>query len=146
MFKELINRSFYNDNNGVLLHGYCEEWLKELPDNSVDSVVTDPPYGWKFMGKKWDYDLPSVEVWQEVLRVLKPGGYILVACGTKTQHRMAVNIEDAGFEVKDILCWTYGSGFPKSRDIWERDIRPEIEKQLKEQGVEGVIEWKKNIE
>lgn len=91
--------------------------LKQLADNSVDSVVTDPPYGINFMNKKWDYDVPTVELWQEVYRVLKPGGHILVACGTRTQHRMAVNIEDAGFEIRDIVAWVYGSGFPKSLDI-----------------------------
>lgn len=93
------------------------ELLKQMPDNSVDSVVTDPPYGISFMGKKWDYDVPSVELWKEVLRVLKPGGHALVACGTRTQHRMAVNLEDAGFEIRDIVAWLYGSGFPKSYNI-----------------------------
>lgn len=91
--------------------------LKTLPDNSIDSIVTDPPYGISFMGKKWDYDVPSVETWKECLRVLKPGGHILVACGTRTQHRMAVNIEVAGFEIRDIVAWIYGSGFPKSLNI-----------------------------
>ncbi len=93
------------------------ELLKQMSDNSVDSVVTDPPYGISFMGKKWDYDVPSVELWKEVLRVLKPGGHALVACGTRTQHRMAVNLEDAGFEIRDIVAWVYGQGFPKSLDI-----------------------------
>ncbi len=120
------------------------EAMKHIDSNSIDSIVTDPPYGIKFMGKKWDYDIPSVEVWQECLRLLKPGGHILVACGTRTQHRMAVNIEDAGFEIRDTVAWVHGVGFPKSRNIWERDIKPEIEKQLREQGVEGEIEWKKN--
>ena len=69
------------------------------------------------MGKKWDYDVPSVEVWKECLRVLKPGGHALVACGTRTQHRMAVNLEDSGFEIRDIVAWVYGSGFPKSHNI-----------------------------
>jgi len=91
--------------------------LKTFEDNSIDSVVTDPPYGINFMNKKWDYDVPSVELWLEVIRVLKPGGHILCACGTRTQHRMAVNIEDAGFEIRDIVAWVYGSGFPKSLDI-----------------------------
>jgi DNA modification methylase len=91
--------------------------MKNIPDNSVDAVVTDPPYGIKFMSKKWDYDVPKVEVWREALRVLKPGGHALVACGTRTQHRMAVNIEDAGFEIRDVITWLYGSGFPKSHDI-----------------------------
>ena len=101
----------------MILHGDCLEQMRAMEDNSVDSVVTDPPYGISFMGKKWDYDVPKVEVWEEVMRVLKPGGHILVACGTRTQHRMAVNIEDAGFEIRDIVAWVYGSGFPKSYNI-----------------------------
>ncbi len=100
-----------------IIHANNIDYLRTLKDNSVDSVVTDPPYGISFMGKKWDYDVPSVELWQEVLRVLKPGGHMLVACGTRTQHRMAVNIEDAGFEIRDIVAWVYGSGFPKSMDV-----------------------------
>ena len=100
-----------------LILGNCLEKLKELKDNSVDSVVTDPPYGISFMGKKWDYDVPSVDIWKECLRVLKPGGYLLSFAGTRTQHRMAVNIEDAGFEIRDMIAWVYGSGFPKSLNI-----------------------------
>ena len=88
-----------------------------MPDNSVDSIVTDPPYGLSFMGKKWDYDVPSTEIWAECLRVLKPGGHLLAFAGTRTQHRMAVRIEDAGFEIRDMIAWVYGSGFPKSLDI-----------------------------
>lgn len=95
----------------------CLLALKEMPDNSVDSVVTDPPYGLSFMGKTWDYDVPKVEVWSEVLRVLKPGGYLLSFAGSRTYHRMAVNIEDAGFEIRDMIEWVYGSGFPKSLNI-----------------------------
>jgi len=101
----------------MILHGDCLEKLKELPANSIDAVVTDPPYGISFMGKRWDYDVPSVEVWRECLRVLKPGGHALIACGTRTQHRMVCNIEDAGFEVRDVVTWLYGSGFPKSMDV-----------------------------
>jgi len=97
--------------------GDCLELMKTMPDNSVDSIVTDPPYGLSFMGKKWDYDVPSVEIWKECLRVLKPGGYLLSFAGTRTQHRMAVNIEDAGFEIRDMIAWVYGSGFPKSHNI-----------------------------
>jgi len=88
-----------------------------MPDESVHCVVTDPPYGLSFMGKRWDYDVPSVEVWQECLRVLKPGGHLLAFAGTRTQHRMAVRIEDAGFEIRDMIAWCYGSGFPKSLDV-----------------------------
>ena len=100
-----------------IYQGDCTELLKHLDDNSIDSIVTDPPYGWSFMGKKWDYDIPKVEVWQECLRILKPGGHMLSACGTRTYHRMAVAIEDAGFEIRDIIAWIYGSGFPKSLSI-----------------------------
>ncbi len=97
--------------------GDCLEVLKTIPDNSIDSVVTDPPYGLSFMGKKWDYDVPSVEVWTECLRVLKPGGHLLSFAGSRTYHRMAVRIEDAGFEIRDQIMWVYGSGFPKSHNI-----------------------------
>jgi DNA modification methylase len=101
----------------TLLLGDCLDVLRTIPDSSVDSVVTDPPYGLKFMGKKWDYNVPTVEVWTECLRVLKPGGHMLAFAGTRTQHRMAVRIEDAGFEIRDMIAWVYGSGFPKSLDV-----------------------------
>ena len=91
--------------------------MQSLNDNSVDSIVTDPPYGIKFMAKRWDHNVPDIEIWQEALRVLKPGGHLLCACGTRTQHRMVVNIEDAGFEIRDVVTWMYGSGFPKSLNI-----------------------------
>jgi site-specific DNA-methyltransferase (adenine-specific) len=93
--------------------------LPTLPDNSVDSIVTDPPYELGFMGKKWDSSgiAYSVELWRECLRVLKPGGHLLSFGGTRTWHRVAVGIEDAGFEVRDSIAWMYGSGFPKSLDV-----------------------------
>ncbi len=92
--------------------------LATLPESSVDSIVCDPPYGIRFMGvHKWDYDVPSIELWQQVLRVLKPGGHLLAFGGCRTYHRMVVNIEDAGFEIRDQLQWIFGSGFPKSHDI-----------------------------
>ncbi len=103
--------------NATLHLGDCLDVLKTLPTNSVDSVVCDPPYGLSFMGKKWDYDVPSVDIWAECLRVLKPGGHLLAFAGTRTQHRMAVRIEDAGFEIRDMIAWVYGSGFPKSLDV-----------------------------
>jgi len=109
--------TFPDDFLNKVICGDCLEVLRFMPDNSIDSIVTDPPYGLSFMGKHWDYDVPKVEVWAECLRVLKPGGHILCACGTRTQHRMAVNIEDAGFEIRDLIAWIYGSGFPKSLDI-----------------------------
>ena len=100
-----------------LLLGDCIDKLKELDDNSVDSIVTDPPYGLSFMGKKWDYDVPSQEIFEECLRVLKPGGHLLSFAGSRTYHRMAVRVEDAGFEIRDQIMWIYGSGFPKSMNI-----------------------------
>ena len=109
--------NFENGNSFELYNGDCLEIMRSMPDNSVDSIVTDPPYGLSFMGKKWDYDVPSVEIWAECLRVLKPGGHLLAFAGTRTQHRMAVRIEDAGFEIRDMIAWVYGSGFPKSLDV-----------------------------
>lgn len=100
-----------------IFRGDCLQTLRGLPDNSIDSIVTDPPYGLSFMGKRWDYDVPTTELWAECLRVLKPGGHLLAFAGTRTQHRMAVRIEDAGFEIRDMIAWVYGSGFPKSRDV-----------------------------
>jgi DNA modification methylase len=93
--------------------------LPTLADNSVDSIVTDPPYELGFMGKKWDSSgiAYSVELWRECLRVLKPGGHLLSFGGTRTYHRVAVAIEDAGFEIRDSIAWIYGSGFPKSLDV-----------------------------
>ena len=101
----------------TLYNGNCLDVMKTMESNSVDSIVTDPPYGLSFMGKKWDYDVPSQEIWEEAMRVLKPGGYLLAFAGTRTQHRMAVRIEDAGFEIRDMIAWVYGSGFPKSLDV-----------------------------
>lgn len=102
-----------------LLHGDCRALLKSLDDCSVDSVVTDPPYEIGFMGRAWDssgiaYD---VGMWSEVLRVMKPGAHLLSFGGTRTYHRMACAIEDAGFEIRDQMQWLYGSGFPKSLDL-----------------------------
>ena len=126
-----------------LLLGDCLEKLKELPDNSVDSVVTDPPYELGFMGKKWDNTgiAFNEELWKECLRVLKPGGHLLSAGGTRTYHRMTCAIEDAGFEVRDsIQWWHYGSGFPKSHNIGKaldkrggnNDLTEEVGQKLKE--------------
>jgi len=101
----------------TLLLGNCLEKLAEMADCSIDAIVTDPPYGLSFMGKKWDYDVPGEDIWRECLRVLKPGGHLLAFAGTRTQHRMAVRIEDAGFEIRDMIAWVYGSGFPKSHNV-----------------------------
>jgi site-specific DNA-methyltransferase (adenine-specific) len=103
----------------TILHGNNLDILPTLADNSVDSIVTDPPYELGFMGKKWDSSgiAYSVELWTECLRVLKPGGHLLSFGGTRTYHRVAVAIEDAGFEIRDNIAWLYGSGFPKSLDV-----------------------------
>ena len=136
-----------------LHHGNCLDILRTMPDCSIDSVVTDPPYGLSFMGKKWDYDVPSTEIWAECLRVLKPGGYLLAFAGTRTQHRMAVRIEDAGFEIRDMLAWMYGSGFPKSHNLdgehqgWGTALKPAMEpitmarKPFKATVAQNVQEW-----
>jgi len=103
--------------NVTLVHGDCLDVLRELPANSVDAIVTDPPYGLGFMGKAWD-DLPPGEEWAKLcLAVLKPGGHLLAFGGTRTSHRLACAIEDAGFEIRDSIAWLYGSGFPKSLDV-----------------------------
>ena len=97
--------------------GDCRDVMATLPAESVDAIVCDPPYGLSFMGKGWDYGVPGVDFWVEALRVLKPGGHLIAFGGTRTYHRLAVAIEDAGFEVRDCLMWLYGSGFPKSLDV-----------------------------
>lgn len=139
--------------------GDCLDVLRTFPDNSIDSIVTDPPYGLTsnsdgpskagqsspagrakagaarggFMGMAWDSDVPPVEVWLECLRVLKPGGHMLAFAGTRTQHRMAARIEDAGFEIRDMILWVYGSGFPKSKNLdgdwqgWGTALKPALE-------------------
>jgi DNA modification methylase len=133
-----------------LLLGNCLDKLKELDDNSIDSIVTDPPYGISFMGKKWDYDVPSQEIWEECMRVLKPGGHLLSFAGSRTYHRMAVRIEDAGFEIRDQIMWVYGSGFPKSYklgDGWGTALKPAHEpivmarKPFKGNVANNVLEW-----
>lgn len=102
-----------------LINADCIEAMKAMPDNSVDSIVTDPPYELGFMGKSWDASgiAFNVEVWREALRVMKPGGHLIAFSGSRTYHRMAVAIEDAGFEIRDQIMWVYGSGFPKSLNI-----------------------------
>jgi len=105
--------------SAVVMVGDCRDLMAGLADESVDAIVTDPPYELGFMGKSWDasgiaYDL---EVWRQALRVLRPGGHLLAFSGSRTYHRMVVAIEDAGFEIRDQIMWLYGSGFPKSHDV-----------------------------
>jgi hypothetical protein len=99
------------------MHGDCLEMMRELPEASIDSIVTDPPYGLSFMGKGWDRGVPGVEYWTEAIRVAKPGAHLVAFGGTRTYHRLAVAIEDAGWEVRDCFVWAYGQGFPKSLDV-----------------------------
>ncbi len=103
----------------MLICGNNLQELPKLPDNSIDSIVTDPPYELGFMGKTWDSTgiAYNTEVWQQCLRVLKPGGHLLAFGGSRTYHRLAVAIEDAGFQIRDQIMWVYGSGFPKSLDV-----------------------------
>jgi DNA modification methylase len=98
-------------------HGDCLEKMRELGDGTIDSIVTDPPYGLSFMGKGWDHGVPGSEFWVEALRVAKPGTHLLAFGGTRTYHRLAVAIEDAGWEIRDCVMWVYGSGFPKSHNV-----------------------------
>jgi DNA modification methylase len=116
-----------------VIHGDCREVLKTLPENHFHSVVTDPPYELGFMGKKWDSSGVAFdpETWKAVLRVMRPGAYLLAFGGSRTYHRLACAIEDAGFTLRDSLMWLYGQGFPKSFDISKG-----IDKQL---GVEREI-------
>jgi site-specific DNA-methyltransferase (adenine-specific) len=102
-----------------LINADCIEAMKAMADNSVDAIVTDPPYELGFMGKSWDASgiAFNIEVWQEALRVIKPGGHLIAFSGSRTYHRMAVAIEDAGFQIRDQIMWVYGSGFPKSHNI-----------------------------
>ena len=100
-----------------LAQGDVLEILRQVPDSTFHACLTDPPYGLSFMGKHWDYDVPSVEVWKEVVRVLRPGAAVLSFGGTRTYHRLVCNAEDGGLEVRDQLCWLYAKGFPKSLNV-----------------------------
>lgn len=101
----------------MILLGDCRDVMPTLDAASIDSIVTDPPYGLSFMGKGWDHGVPGVDFWTHALRVAKPGAHLLAFGGTRTYHRLACAIEDAGWEIRDCVMWMYGSGFPKSHDV-----------------------------
>lgn len=103
--------------NYKVITGNNIDILKAYPDNHFDSIVTDPPYGIEFLGKDWDSNTGAIETWQECLRVLKPGGYLLAFSAARTYHHLATNIESVGFEIRDQIMWIYGSGFPKAQDL-----------------------------
>lgn len=146
--------------NTKIIHGDCKEKIKELPDCSVSAIITDPPYELNFMGSKWDrsgiaYD---EELWRECLRVMKPGGHMFVFGATRTAHRVACAIEDAGFTIRDYIEWCYASGFPKAHDIskklgetWKgyktNQLKPSHEpiyiaqKPLIDEGEPNTIDW-----
>ena len=132
--------------------GDNREVLKTFDDNSIDSIVTDPPYELGFMGKKWDASgiAYNIDLWKECLRVLKPGVHLLAFGGSRTYHRMTVAIEDAGFEIRDCIMWLYGSGFPKGLNISKQidkilDITPEVVSTVegKKSTGSGVYNWNK---
>jgi site-specific DNA-methyltransferase (adenine-specific) len=100
-----------------LLLGDCRDSMRAMDAESIDAIVSDPPYGLSFMGKGWDHGVPGQDFWIEALRVAKPGAHLLAFGGTRTFHRLVVAIEDAGWEIRDCLMWVYGSGFPKSLDV-----------------------------
>jgi len=123
-----------------LVHGDCLEVMAGMEAGSVDAVVTDPPYGLAFMGKHWDHGIPGVDFWTEALDVMKPSAYLLAFGGTRTWHRLACAIEDAGFEIRDTLMWLYGSGFPKGKaclkPAWEPIILARKPGPMRELGIE----------
>jgi site-specific DNA-methyltransferase (adenine-specific) len=103
-----------------LIHGDCLDVMPVLLENCIDTIITDPPYGLEFMGKDWDHGVPGVPFWTAALRVAKPGAMLLAFGGTRTYHRLAAAIEDAGWDLRDCFMWLYGSGFPKSHDVSKR--------------------------
>lgn len=98
-------------------HGDVRAVARTLEAKSFDAICCDPPYGLRFMGRRWDYSVPSVNVWSALLRLLRPGAHAVIFGGSRTFHRLAVNVEDGGFEIRDVLMWLYGTGMPKGLDV-----------------------------
>ena len=105
-------------------HGDCRERLRSIPNAFFDAIATDPPYGLSFMGKGWDHEVPGVEFWREILRVAKPGAWMVAFGGTRKWHRLAVAVEDAGWGIRDTLSWLYGQGFPKTKSALKPAFEP----------------------
>tara|TARA_R110000824_G_scaffold43061_4_gene126113 strand:+ start:1567 stop:2436 length:870 start_codon:yes stop_codon:yes gene_type:complete len=113
----------------MIINGDSAIELKKFKDNSIDAVITDPPYGIEFLAKEWDSNTGAVEIWQECLRVLKPGGFLLAFSAPRKYHILATNIQSAGFEIRDQIMWLYASGFPKAQKIkgfpgWKTQLKP----------------------
>ena len=108
---------FPNQSTQDMRLGDCLDIMRSMKDNCITHILTDPPYGSNFMGKQWDNETPAIDYWKEALRICKPGAILLCFGGTRTFHRLACAIEDAGWEIRDCLMWVYGSGFPKSLDL-----------------------------
>ena len=131
--------------NFKIIQGDNKLTLKTLEDNSIDAIVTDPPYGIDFLGKAWDANTGALETYQECLRVLKPGGYILAFSAARTYHHLAVTLEQAGFEIRDQIMWLYSSGFPKAQDIGKAiQKRQGVEEYKTEKGTNAYPHTTKN--
>lgn len=123
-----------------VINADCLDAMRAMDAASVDSIVTDPPYGLSFMGKGWDHGVPGAEFWREALRVAKPGAHLVAFGGTRTYHRLACAVEDAGWEVRDCLSWMYGTGFPKSKACLKPAWEPAILARKKGPGVLAIDE------
>ncbi len=100
----------------TIINGDCLEIIKSMEDNSIDFIVTDPPYGLNFMGKSWDKEIPNQDIWKECFRICKPGSMLAAFGGTRTHHHLMIALEKSGWEIRDVIMWLYGSGFPKSHN------------------------------
>jgi site-specific DNA-methyltransferase (adenine-specific) len=110
----------------MIIHGDCLEEMSKMEANSISAIITDPPYGLKFMGKQWDHGVPGEEFWSEALRICKPRSWMLAFGGTRTYHRLTCAIEDAGWEIRDCIMWIYGQGFPKGKGCLKPSYEPII--------------------
>src|SRR5215510_8015947 len=114
IFPDLIKQQ--QQSTQIIINADCLDEMGQMASNSIDCIVTDPPYGLHFMGKDWDGRIPAIEIWAEALRVAKPGAHLLAFGGSRTHHHLMCAIEGAGWEIRDVIMWIYGSGFPKSHN------------------------------